>query len=79
MSYQIPETVNLYDLRVARLDHFTVYTDEPREGEEKPPHGSLYAYYRIGDETRRIQLGMKMVKFSPAQLPSAIATLFLKS
>lgn len=80
MAYPIPERVQLYSLKAAVLDHFTVYTDLPREGEAKPPHGQLFAYYRIeGDEKlHRVPLGMSMVKFSPAQLPSVIATLFLK-
>ncbi len=87
MAYQIPETVQLYSLRadlrcqVARLDHFTVYTDLPREGEQAPPHGALFAYYRVDEESRlrRVQLGMQAVKFSPTQLPSVIATHLLKS
>lgn len=80
MSYHVPEKVQLYNLKTAVLDHVTVYTDDPLPGEMKPPPGQLFAYYRVDDETTlyRIPLGMQMVKFSPSQLPSVIASMFLK-
>ena len=81
MSYPIPEQVNLYSLKKAILDHVTCYTDEPREGEAKPPNGQIFAYYKIegeGDRLYQIPLSVHAVKFAAPQLPSTIATLFLK-
>lgn len=90
MTYPMPEKVPMYPSRglaiftaqnVAVFDHATDYTEDPREGEERPPHGQIYAYYRVGDEARlrRVPISVRQAKFAPSQLPAIIATLLIKT
>ena len=78
MTYPMPQTVNLCDGRKATLDHATDYTEDPREGEEKPPTLQIFAYYQVGERLIRVPVGVKQAKFAPAQLPAIIATLLIK-
>lgn len=81
MTYPMPERVTLHDGRIATFDHAIDYTEDPRPGEAKPPHGQIFAYYRIESEprARRVPVSVKQAKFSPSQLPAVIATLLTRS
>lgn len=79
MTYPMPEAVTLYDGRVATFDHATDYTEDPREGEEKPPRGQIFAYYRVADRVCRAPVNIKTAKFAPAQLSAVIAALLARS
>lgn len=80
MTYPMPEVVPMYDGRTATFDHATDYTEDPREGEEKPPHGQIFTYYRINGSQRlyKVPIGVKQAKFSPTQLPAVVAALLIK-
>jgi hypothetical protein len=80
MTYPMPEIVPLYDGRTATFDHATDYTEDPRPGEDAPPSGQIYAYYRINGSERlyRVPIGTKQAKFSPSQLPAVVAALLIK-
>jgi len=75
----MPETVTLYDGRVAVLDRAHDYTEDPPKGDERPSHGQLFAYYKVDDgPIFRLPISVKMAKFSRDLLPATIAALLLR-
>jgi hypothetical protein len=74
----MPQSVPLYDGRTATFDHAIDYTEDPPEGEQRPQHGQIFAYYQVDERLIRVPIGVKQAKFSPEQLPAIIAALLLK-